>query len=327
MRASRRRSTGQSQRSSLTIDLRRHALEHLAAASAAGRSRRARLRMAVTTVVDEVLTHLPLLVGSIFDSGMIRAACTMAASRPASAHSWRNTLLSTWRAAGLRPNDTLDTPSTVCTPGISALMRRIASIVAHAVAAQVVVARGQREGERVEDEVARTRARSASTARSWMRWAMRIFHSTSRAWPTSSISRQMTAAPCFLAKRHHLVEARARASPSSRLAELSIERPPIHAQRRLEHLGLGRVEHQRRRRLRGEAPTRSRPCRRRRHDLRSRRRRRAGGLPSLIWSRRSARTCPSRSASIASRNAFEPLALVRSPMIRNDVSCSNGTCE
>ena len=32
-------------------------------------------------------------------------------------------------------------------------------------------------------------------------------------------------------------------------------------------------------------------------------------------------------SSMASRNFFEPLALVRSPMIRNEVSCSNGTSE
>ncbi len=33
-----------------------------------------------------------------------------------------------------------------------------------------------------------------------------------------------------------------------------------------------------------------------------------------------------RPASIASRNAFDPLALVRSPMARNEVSWRNGTC-
>ena len=63
-------------------------------------------------------------------SGMIRAACTMAASSPASRHSCRNTELSAWRAAGLRPNETFDRPSTVCAPGSSALMRRMASMVA-----------------------------------------------------------------------------------------------------------------------------------------------------------------------------------------------------
>ena len=63
-------------------------------------------------------------------SGMIFAACTIAESRPACTHSWRNTELSTWRAAGERPKETLETPSVVYTPGSSALMRRMASMVA-----------------------------------------------------------------------------------------------------------------------------------------------------------------------------------------------------
>ena len=61
--------------------------------------------------------------------GMMRAACTMAASSPASRHSWRNTLFSTCRADGLKPKLMFDSPSTVQTPGISVLMRRIPSIV------------------------------------------------------------------------------------------------------------------------------------------------------------------------------------------------------
>ena len=61
-----------------------------------------------------------------------------------------------------------------------------------------------------------------------MRWATRIFHSTSRAWPSSSMSRQMTAAPYSLASVNTRSDARARSSPSSRLAELRMARPPIH---------------------------------------------------------------------------------------------------
>ena len=37
--------------------------------------------------------------------------------------------MSTWRAAGERPKLTFDTPSVVNAPGISALMRRMASMV------------------------------------------------------------------------------------------------------------------------------------------------------------------------------------------------------
>ena len=68
-------------------------------------------------VVDEVERDLALRRSSIRCSGMMRAACTIAASSPASRHSCRNTLLSTWRAAGLSPNDTFDRPRMVDAPG------------------------------------------------------------------------------------------------------------------------------------------------------------------------------------------------------------------
>ena len=62
-----------------------------------------------------------------------------------------------------------------------------------------------------------------------MRWATRSFHSTSRAWPSSSMSRQMTAAPYSRASLNDPVEAASpAASPSSRLAELRMARPPSH---------------------------------------------------------------------------------------------------
>jgi hypothetical protein len=60
----------------------------------------------------------------------------------------KNTELSAWRAAGDSPNDTLDTPRTVWQPGISALTRSIASSVA-----RPSRPRPQREGQGVEDEV------------------------------------------------------------------------------------------------------------------------------------------------------------------------------
>ncbi|COZ17796.1 Uncharacterised protein [Mycobacterium tuberculosis] len=62
-------------------------------------------------------------IGRIFD------ACTIAESSPASWHSCRNTELSTWRAAGLRPNEMLDRPSVVCTSGWRFFSSRIASMV------------------------------------------------------------------------------------------------------------------------------------------------------------------------------------------------------
>ena len=60
----------------------------------------------------------------------MRPAWTMAESRPACAHSCRNTELMTWRAAGLRPKEMFDRPSVVWTPGRCSLMSRMPSMVA-----------------------------------------------------------------------------------------------------------------------------------------------------------------------------------------------------
>ena len=80
-----------------------------------------------------------------------------------------------------------------------------------------------------------------------MRWATRIFHSTSRAWPSSSMSRQMTAAPYSRAS----VNTRSSAGPCA-VAVLEVGRvedgpaaDPLEAG--LHHLGLGGVEHERER--------------------------------------------------------------------------------
>ena len=47
-------------------------------------------------------------------------------------HSARKTEFSTWRAAGLRPNETLETPRVVCTSGWRRLSSAIASMVSMA---------------------------------------------------------------------------------------------------------------------------------------------------------------------------------------------------
>ncbi len=73
-----------------------------------------------------------------------------------------------------------------------------------------------------------------------MRWATRIFHSTSRAWPSSSINRMMTAAPYSFARRNTRSARDPSASPSSRLAEFRIARPP--SQRRPASSTSGSVE-------------------------------------------------------------------------------------
>ncbi len=61
-----------------------------------------------------------------------------------------------------------------------------------------------------------------------MRCATRIFHSTSRAWPSSSMTRQMTAVPYSRASLNTRSSREPSASPSSRLAELRMARPPSH---------------------------------------------------------------------------------------------------
>ena len=61
----------------------------------------------------------------------------------------------------------------------------------------------------------------------WIRWATSIFHSTSRAWPRSSIRRQITAAPYSRASENTRSMRLPGSSPSSRLAELRMARPPM----------------------------------------------------------------------------------------------------
>ena len=67
-------------------------------------------------VVDQVEGDLALLVGDCA-MGRILAGVTMAESSPACDASCRNTELSTWRAAGVRPKETLETPRVVWTSG------------------------------------------------------------------------------------------------------------------------------------------------------------------------------------------------------------------
>ena len=47
--------------------------------------------------------------------------------------------------------------------------------------------------------------------------------------------------------------------------------------------------------------------------------------PSFTWSRAMATQVSQSAVSIASRKALEPLALVRSPTTRKEVSCEKGT--
>jgi hypothetical protein len=127
--------------------------------------------------------------------GRIFAADTIAVSSPAFTHSCRNTEFSTCRAAALRPNDTFEMPSVVCTPECRRLSSRIASIVSSASrrtsSCPVVIGK------------VRVSTTMSSTCMPWFavrsrisRSAIRTFQSAVRAWPSSSMHSATTAAPC-----------------------------------------------------------------------------------------------------------------------------------
>ena len=148
---------------------------------------------------------------------------TIARSSPASTQWWRKTELRTARGRGETPKETLETPSEVFTPGISALIRRIPSIVSTAegfhssspvVRVKVSASKISASGSRPCSSQAMSRSRSAiSTLRS------AVF-----AIPTSSIVSAISAAPWALASG---ITLSALSRPASRLIELTIARPGI----------------------------------------------------------------------------------------------------
>ena len=126
---------------------------------------------------------------------MIRAACTIAESRPARTHSARKTEFSTARAAGLRPNDTFDTPSVVCTAGWRRFSSAIASIVS--IASRRVSSWPVAMGKvRQSTMMSSTRMPQFPVRSAISRSATATFHSAVRAWPCSSMVSAITAAPC-----------------------------------------------------------------------------------------------------------------------------------
>ena len=153
--------------------------------------------------------------------GVISAALTIAMSSPASTQWCSITELSTWRAAGLSPNDTFDTPSDVRTPGSSRLIRRMPSIVSTA------------ESMYSASPVASVNVRSSKiSAPSWMPYSpttmsrMRFAISSLRcavfAIPVSSMVSATTAAPAsFTSGITESIFTR----PFSRLTELTTGRP------------------------------------------------------------------------------------------------------
>ncbi len=148
---------------------------------------------------------------------------TIARSSPASTQWCRKTELSTARAPGDTPNDTFDTPSDVCTPGSSALMRRMPSIVS--------TADGRHSSSPVvsvkvsASKMSASRSRPCSSqASSTIRFATSSLRSAVLAMPTSSIVSAITAAPWALASG---TTTSSLSRPASRLIELTIARPGI----------------------------------------------------------------------------------------------------
>ena len=154
--------------------------------------------------------------------GRIWRAFTMAASSPASVASAKKAELSTRRAAGFSPKETLETPRMACTPGSSAFKRRMASSVSFA-----SPRRSSCPPPRGKVSMSKSRSPGSMpwrpTAMSWMRWATRSFQSAVRACPSSSMTSATAAAP----KRLISGSRRAmRRSPSSRLMEFTMALPP-----------------------------------------------------------------------------------------------------
>ncbi len=126
---------------------------------------------------------------------MIFDACTIAESRPTLRHSSRNTELSTALAAGFTPKLMFDRPSVVWTSGCSRLscsMAPMVSMASRRVSSCPVVTGKVRQSSRMSDSaIPHVCVRSAIS-----RSATRTFHSRVRAWPSSSMVRATTAAPC-----------------------------------------------------------------------------------------------------------------------------------
>ena len=150
--------------------------------------------------------------------------------------------MSTARAPGETPKETFETPSEVFTPGISALIAAIPSIVS--------TAEGRHSSSPVVSVNVRQSKISSSGSRpcsSQHRSRIRLAISTLRcavfAIPTSSIVSAISAAPCASASG---TTRSSFSRPASRFTELTIARPGICSSARCDHLGLGRVDLDRR---------------------------------------------------------------------------------
>ena len=125
----------------------------------------------------------------------MRAELTMAASSPACWHSWRNTELSAWRAAAARPNETLEMPSTVRTPGMAALMSFMPSIVSMPSRRLSSMPGADRQREGIEEKVLGQQPVTPDGQVIDRLGGTQLSIPPVRAWPSVSMQVHTTAAP------------------------------------------------------------------------------------------------------------------------------------
>ena len=154
-------------------------------------------------------------------SGTSVAVLMMHASSPALTQRSRNTVLSTLRAGGFRPNETFDSPSSVRTPANSFLMRRMAAMVSLAASRS---APSPLHTVNVSASISRSpRRKPRFSQNSIRRWAIATLRSAVMAMPVSSIVSATSAAP---KRRASATSCSAFSSPASKLIELTSRRPP-----------------------------------------------------------------------------------------------------
>ena len=151
---------------------------------------------------------------------------TIARSSPASTQWCRKTELSTARAGGETPNETLETPSEVLTPGHLGLDPADALDRLDRRRLPLVVAGRERERERVEDQQLGIEPVLVAGELAGSACAISTLRSAVFAIPTSSIVSAISAAPCALRQRH---DRSSLSRPASRLIELTIARPGIRS--------------------------------------------------------------------------------------------------
>ncbi len=219
IRCSRRRSTVQSVRSSATTSPAVTPFEH-------GEQGREGVVALPPPVVDEIEADLPGLLVDLRQR-QDTAACTMAASRPASTHSWRNIELRTWRAAGVEAEGDVGQSDHGEDPGELGLDPPDALDRLDAVASTLLHAGRQGQDQRVEDQVGRLEPVAVDGD---------VVDGPGR--PELPFGRAGLAlgvdtgtddgGPVLPGQGEEAVEAGAGSSPSSRLTELRMARPPIH---------------------------------------------------------------------------------------------------